>query len=122
MKLMKCAGIAAAVVVLAIGAAVALAPEDKTVQIMDTGFVPDRMDVMEGGKVVWKNMTQKEHTVTAKMKSGEPGQEKDKPSFDSGPIKPGASWEYTFTKAGTFEYYCTLHPKMTGTVVVKSAK
>lgn len=122
MRIAKSIWVGAAVVVLALGIAAAVTPDEKTVQITDSGFVPDKVDVMEGGKVMWKNASLKEHTVTARSKSGSPEQEKDKPVFDSGPIKAGGTWEYTFTKAGTYEYFCTLHPKLTGTVTVKSSK
>ena len=39
--------------------------------------------------------------------------------LSSGSIDAGASWRYTFTEAGSFQYYCTFHPEMKGTVVVK---
>ena len=38
--------------------------------------------------------------------------------FDSGKMDIGARYQVRFTQAGTFQYYCTLHPKMTGEVVV----
>jgi plastocyanin len=119
----SCAGLALAILI--IGAAAALPIEDKTVSITDKGFSPQSVEVVVGQKVVWKNATEKEHTVTAKGKPAGEGQdekEKDKPLFDSGPIKPGTSWEHTFTKEGTYSYYCTMEKNMTGTVVVKSAK
>ncbi len=39
-------------------------------------------------------------------------------SFDSGFVQAGSTWSYTFEKAGEFDYLCTLHPWMTGTVSV----
>ncbi|MGO9197209.1 MAG: plastocyanin/azurin family copper-binding protein [Acidimicrobiales bacterium] len=39
-------------------------------------------------------------------------------TFDSGPIKPGASYSFTFTKAGTYRYHCTIHTFMKGTIIV----
>jgi plastocyanin len=39
--------------------------------------------------------------------------------FDSGLIKPGGTFSFKFTTAGTYDYYCTLHPEMAGQVVVK---
>jgi plastocyanin len=38
--------------------------------------------------------------------------------FDSGDIAPGETFSYTFTEAGTFDYFCTPHPWMMGTVIV----
>ncbi len=40
-------------------------------------------------------------------------------SFDSGLIQPGKTYRHTFTKAGTFNLFCTPHPFMKGTIVVK---
>ncbi|HXX92011.1 MAG TPA: plastocyanin/azurin family copper-binding protein, partial [Planctomycetota bacterium] len=99
------AGTGVIVVLLALGAAGAM-PEEKVVQITDKGFVPDKLEVTLGQRVVWENATLKDHTVTARSKApGKAGvEQEDKPLFDSGAIKPGATWEHTFTKEGTFEY------------------
>lgn len=102
--------------------------QQSQVKITDRGFEPQRLEVTVGQKVTWQNMTQRDHTVTAKP-LGQPArpQEQDPEKrdqeilFDSGPIKPGASWEHTFTKEGTYEYGCKLEPTMTGTIVVKAA-
>lgn len=120
---MKTVLLAIAACLLLIGAAPALTGEDHVVQITDKGFEPAKIAVKAGEKVVWKNATQKEHTVTASVKPAEPGQEaQEKPLFDSGPLKPGSSFEFTFTKEGTYEYGCTMDKGMTGAVVVKPAK
>jgi len=76
------------------------------------GFGPDSVTVVIGvnNTVVWTNDDSQPHTVTAN------GQ-----AFDSGYLAPGASFSYTFTKPGVYEYHCTYHPWMTGTVVVKEA-
>jgi plastocyanin len=73
-------------------------------------FVPSRIEVEAGTTVTWKNNDPLAHTVTAADKS-----------FDSGLVNPGASWSYTFTKPGTYDFSCTPHPFMKGTVVVKAA-
>jgi plastocyanin len=39
-------------------------------------------------------------------------------SFDSGAIAPGESFEFTFTEAGDFAFFCNFHPSMTGTITV----
>ena len=121
-KVIACTGVALALMVL--GAAAGDVADEKTVKITDKGFVPDKIELTVGQKVVWENATLKEHTVTARGKApGEPGQEeKDKPLFDSGPIKPGANWEHAFTKEGTYEYACRMDKTMAGTIVVKPAK
>ena len=67
--------------------------------------------------MTWTNKDSVQHTIT----SGKPGSADSGKEFDSGLTKlinPGATFEHTFTKAGTFTYYCQLHPTMTGTVIV----
>ena len=73
------------------------------------GFSPDVIHVKIGvnNTVMWTNNDGTVHTVTSTT-----GQ------FDSGFLNPGQSWTYTFTKGGTFQYHCTLHGWMTGTVIV----
>ena len=39
--------------------------------------------------------------------------------FKSPPLDTGEAFSYTFNEAGTFEYYCSMHPRMTGKIVVK---
>ena len=43
-------------------------------------------------------------------------------SFDSGNMAPGATWRYTFTKPGTYQFFCVVHPFMKGVVIVKEGK
>jgi len=57
--------------------------------------------------VMWTNNDGTVHTVTSTTGV-----------FDSGYLNPGQSWTYTFTKDGTYQYHCTLHNWMTGTVIV----
>jgi len=71
-------------------------------------FTQPRIEVAAGTTIMWKNDDQLAHTVTATGKD-----------FDSGMIDPGSSWSHTFNQPGTFTYYCTPHPFMKGTVVVK---
>jgi len=108
-----------AAIVFMFGAASARPVDDEAkVDITDTGFTPAKLEVKAGQTVVWKNTTQKEHTVTADEKK--PGEAADdKPIFDSGPLKPGAVFQHTFDKAGTYGYHCSNHKDMKGSVVVK---
>ena len=75
------------------------------------GYGPDNITVVIGinNTVVWTNNDSQPHTVTAN------GQ-----AFDSGYLAPGASFKFAFVKAGIYEYHCTYHPWMTGTIVVKN--
>ena len=110
--------------ILILGSASADPLQDVKVTITDKGFEPQQADVTAGQSVIWMNNSQNDHTVTARAAAA-PGQdEKDKakPVFDSGPIKPGAAFEYKFTKAGTYQYGCSIDKMMTGTVVVKDPK
>jgi plastocyanin len=112
----------AAAVVLTAGFAPALTLEDDpVVQINGKAFQPARLEIKAGEKVTWKNYDLTEHTVTAKNKPALP-EGQGKPLFDSGLIKPGASFSYRFEKEGTYEYACTIHPGMSGTIVVTPAK
>lgn len=75
-------------------------------------FSPAKIVVIIGvnNTVTFANKDTATHTVTATDKS-----------FDSGDIKAGQSWTYTFNTAGTFDYYCIYHNWMKGTVVVMSS-
>jgi plastocyanin len=76
-------------------------------------FDPASLSVKVGTTVTWTNQDAAAHTVT----SGDPSAG---PSgvFDSGLIKPGNTFTHTFTTAGTTSYFCTVHPWMTGKIIV----
>ncbi len=83
------------------------------VDLMNIAYSPKTLTVAAGTKVVWTNRDNVAHTVTA-----------DDGSFDSGNMDPGATFEFTFSKAGTFAYYCMYHGGkggvgMAGQVIVK---
>ena len=77
-------------------------------------YIPASVTIAKGGKVTWTNDDTAAHTVT----SGTP---KDGPSgtFDSSLVMGGATFEYTFNNAGTYDYFCMVHPWMVGSVTVK---
>ncbi|MGI0027921.1 MAG: cupredoxin domain-containing protein [Nitrosopumilaceae archaeon] len=77
-------------------------------------FDPSDMSVKIGTTIVWTNKDSASHTVT----SGKPSDDKFGTLFDSGLIKNGATFQYKFSSAGTTEYFCTIHPWMTGKVTV----
>ena len=120
---MKTLALAAAVAcsLLILGAAAPL--QDVKVEISDKGFQPQQAEVMAGQSVIWMNTSKHDHTVTARAPAA-PEQDKDKskPAFDSGPIKPGASFTYKFEKPGTYAYGCSIDKTMTGVVTVKERK
>jgi plastocyanin len=77
------------------------------VEIVDFAYDPDPVTVEEGGKVIWQNEDSAPHTATA-----------DDGSFDTGTLEEGKLKSETFKKAGTYEYICSIHPDMHGTVEV----
>ena len=68
-------------------------------------------------EVQWGNGDTAAHTVT----SGNPTDGPDG-TFDSSLISPGKSFTYKFMKSGTFDYFCSVHPWMIGTVNVKAVE
>jgi plastocyanin len=88
-----------------------IAPGSSDQNNEDGGFVPSETSVStsEGNNIVlWTNDDTIEHTVTA-----------DDGSFDSGPISPGDNFDSTFDTHGDFSYHCSIHPFMTGVVIVE---
>jgi plastocyanin len=80
----------------------------------DKAYSPNPVDVKVGGGVTWSNDDSTIHTVT----SGAVGSEDSGSVFDSGILSPGATFDFVFVNAGGYDYYCTLHPQMVGTVSV----
>ncbi|HEX6688989.1 MAG TPA: cupredoxin family copper-binding protein [Solirubrobacterales bacterium] len=80
------------------------------VEIEDFAYRPDPVTIEEGGKVIWKNRDSVAHTATA-----EDG------SFDTGTIEEGKLKSETFKEAGTYDYICSIHPTMHGTIEVVEA-
>lgn len=78
-----------------------------TVTIENFAFAPTSVEIKTGGSVVWTNKDSATHTVT-----GDGG-------IASGDLAQGKSYTKTFDAAGTYNYSCSIHPSMTGTVVVK---
>ena len=77
------------------------------IKIQDFSFTPPTLNVAVGTQVSWVNSGPSNHTVTA-----------NDGSFDSGTIQRNGSFNFTFSKAGTFAYHCSIHPTMTGTITV----
>ena len=79
----------------------------------DGCFIPNPVTIPVGGTVTWENNDTAAHTSTA-------GSATEGPSgvFDSSLIMAGSSFSYTFDSAGTFDYFCMVHPWMAGSVIV----
>jgi len=83
-------------------------PEDDQIY-----YDPEVLDVTVGTTVVWDNIDNTVHTVTSGAAPEADG------TFDSEMMTSGGVFEFTFTEAGSYDYYCTFHPWMVGTVNVE---
>ena len=81
---------------------------DTTVEIKNFDFMPMTLNIAVGDSVTWKNADGEPHTVVSVDGL-----------FRSAALDQNDSFKFTFTKAGTFKYVCTIHPKMVATVTVK---
>jgi plastocyanin len=94
----------------AVPAAPTSQPAAVTVKIDNFNFIPKALTIAVGTTVTWQNADDVPHTATSKD---------DPQTFDSGPLDTDDKFSFTFSKPGTYAYYCKVHPHMTGTVVVK---
>jgi plastocyanin len=93
------------------GAAVLAAPagaEDVSVKIDNFTFNPQRVTVKAGTTITWTNQDDIPHTVASGTKA-----------FRSKTLDTDDKYSFTFKTAGVYEYFCSLHPHMTGTIVVE---
>jgi plastocyanin len=79
-----------------------------SVQIKGFAFNPDTLTVKPGTAVVWTNEDSATHIIVAE--SGE---------FTSDQLAKGDSFTFKFDNKGTYNYYCSIHPSMKGTIVVE---
>jgi amicyanin len=82
-------------------------PGGTAVNIADFKFNPATLTVAAGTSVTWTNQDEEPHTIAAKDGS-----------FHSPGMDAHGSYSFTFTTPGTYDYICSIHPFMTGTVVV----
>jgi plastocyanin len=92
----------------------ALSAQDKAstteVKIDNFSFGPAALTVGVGSTVTWINRDDIPHTVVSTD---------DPKAFKSKVLDTDEKFSFTFTKAGTFPYFCSIHPKMTGKVIVQ---
>jgi plastocyanin len=88
----------------------AVAAQDATdvITIDNFTFTPKELTVAVGTTVKWVNHDDIPHTVVEK-----------KTTFRSKALDTDDSYSFTFTSAGTFDYFCGLHPHMVGQVIVR---
>jgi len=88
------------------------AAASSSVQILKDSYAPPTITVNAGDTVTWTNVDTTPgngHTVTSSGRG----------PLKSSSLSQGATFSYTFTAAGTYPYYCAIHPDMTGTVTVR---
>jgi len=84
-------------------------PGKVDVTIDNFSFTPASVTVTVGTTVTWTNKDDVPHTVVSD----------DKTTFRSKALDTDEKYSYTFTKAGKYDYFCSVHPRMTGEIVVK---
>ena len=83
-------------------------PETTEVKIDNFSFGPVELTVPVGTTVTWTNRDDIPHTVVSTEKV-----------FKSKVLDTDEKFSFTFSKTGTYPYFCSIHPKMTGKVVVQ---
>ena len=84
--------------------------EAKQISIDNFKYVPSMLIVPAGTKVTWTNHDDMPHTVTS---TGRPK------TLDSAALDTDGQFSHVFVEPGTYNYLCTVHPKMSGQVVVE---
>jgi plastocyanin len=85
-------------------------PSERQVTIDNFAFGPQVLTVAPGTKVTWLNRDDVPHTATSS----------DSPQkFNSKAIDTDEQFSQVFTRPGTYQYFCAVHPKMTATIIVK---
>jgi len=79
------------------------------VTIDNFSFSPATINVKAGTQITWVNRDDIPHTVVSD----------DKATFKSRPLDTDEKFSFTFDKPGTYNYFCSIHPKMTAKVVVQ---
>lgn len=79
-----------------------------SVKVVDYAFTPAEVRVGVGQSVTWTFADEAGHDVTAKDQT-----------FVSEVLGSGGTYSFTFPRAGSFDYFCSIHPTMKGTVVVQ---
>ena len=93
------------------GSSAVAATTNNNITIDNFSFSPETLTIPAGTKVTWTNKDDIPHTV---VESGH--------KFKSSALDTDDSFSYTFDQPGTYEYFCSLHPKMTARIVVEAAK
>ena len=100
----------AVVLTVAAGFPATSAQAVEQVKIDDFTFAPQHITVKAGTTVTWINDDDIPHTVASSSKL-----------FKSKTLDTEDKFSFTFTTPGSYEYFCSLHPHMTGAIVVEAA-
>lgn len=76
-----------------------------TISSVSNGFVPPSITIQKGETIVWTNRDINAHTATGS-------------NFSSGTVQPNQSYSREFTSTGSYDYTCSIHPSMKGTINV----
>ena len=106
-SLTKCL-VAGVVAILLFAATPAFAEDATAVKIGNFSFGPQELKVKAGSTVTWTNEDDIPHTVVSPN------------NFRSQVLDTDGTYRFTFTTPGTYKYFCSLHPHMTGTIVVEA--
>lgn len=98
-----------------------------TVEVVNISYAPETLKIEVGDEVAWTNKDEGvHHTVTSGLPgdNGVPGVSEGEPAQPDGVFNgdlPDASstFSFTFDEVGTFEYFCDVHPSMTGEIIVR---
>jgi plastocyanin len=102
--------LAVVLAVTAVAPATSAQAMDTQVKIDNFTFAPQRITVKAGTTVTWMNDDDIPHTVASNSKL-----------FKSKTLDTEDKFSFTFTTPGSYEYFCSLHPHMTGAIVVEAA-
>ena len=80
------------------------------VRVDNFTFAPSNLTVKAGTTVTWRNEDDIPHTIASSARL-----------FKSKALDTDDSFSFTFQEAGSYEYFCSLHPHMTGKIVVEPA-
>ncbi len=100
--------ISAAVLCLAASLPAGTKANPDMVKIDNFSFTPQTLTVHRGTTVTWVNKDDVPHTVTSSDKK-----------FKSRALDTDERFSFTFSVAGTYNYFCSVHPHMTGKIIVQ---
>jgi plastocyanin len=94
---------------MAASAAASKAMHTEQIEIRNFAFAPATLTVPAGTRVVWTNQDEEPHVITSAGSLFAPSKGLD----------TSDSYAVTFSKPGTYAYYCSIHPMMVGTIIVQ---